>query len=119
MRLIILESPFRGRDQAEQELFRRYRQHCIRDAIERGESPYASHAIIPGALDDAIPEERQRGIEAGYAWWDAAEAIVFYLDHGMSTGMQYALDRAIEGRYNIEERHLVDYNRPCTVRRVI
>jgi hypothetical protein len=67
---------------------------CIRDSIDRGESPYASHRIIPGALDDSVPEERDKGIRAGYAWWKHAAAIVFYVDHGMSEGMHKALQRA-------------------------
>jgi hypothetical protein len=65
MRCIILESPFRGKDFNQALLYREYADACIRDSIERGESPYASHRIIPGALDDSIPAERDKGIRAG------------------------------------------------------
>lgn len=57
----------------------------------RGESPYASHGLISGALDEAT--ERQRGIEAGYAWWRVADKVVFYTDLGWSRGMAAAMDR--------------------------
>jgi hypothetical protein len=72
----------------------------------RGESPYASHGLLPGALDEDKAEERQLGIQAGYAWWSAASLIVFYTDYGWSTGMEAAADRAIvmEKGMNTEER---------------
>jgi hypothetical protein len=59
----------------------------------RGESPYASHGLLPGALDERKADERQLGIGAGYAWWSAADLILFYVDYGWSAGMQLAADR--------------------------
>jgi hypothetical protein len=108
MRLVILESPFRGKDRWQYYFFRRYAQECIRDSIERGESPYASHRIIPGALDDSVPEERDKGIRAGYAWWKHAAAIVFYVDNGMSEGMHKALQRAKTMQLVVEMRKIND-----------
>jgi hypothetical protein len=110
MRLVIIESPFRGRDEAQALLFREYADRCIRDSIERGESPYASHRIIPGALDDSIPAERDKGIRAGYAWWKHAAAIVFYVDNGMSEGMHKALQRAKTMQLLVEMRKLNAHN---------
>jgi hypothetical protein len=71
-----------------------------------GESPYASHGLLPGALDEDKAEERQLGIEAGYAWWDAVELIVFYTDYGWSSGMIYALERCQDLNKPYEERCL-------------
>lgn len=82
--LVILESPYAGN----RALNDSYLMLCIRDSLSRGESPYASHKMIPGALDDALPEERTRGIQAGYAWHQAASRIVFYADLGFSRGMR-------------------------------
>jgi hypothetical protein len=102
MRLIIIESPYAGdRDRNEA-----YLRQCIRDSLNRGESPYASHAIIPGALDDSIPEERDKGIRAGYAWWKAADLIAFYVDYGMSPGMHKALQRAKTMQLRTEMRKI-------------
>lgn len=106
MRLVIIESPFRGKDFNKSLLYREYLDACIRDSIERGESPYASHRIIPGALDDSIPAERDKGIRAGYAWWKHAAAIVFYVDHGISEGMHKALQRAKTMQLTVEVRKL-------------
>lgn len=91
VRRVIIESPYAG----DVERNKRYLQACIRDCLARGETPYASHQILTDALDDADPEQRVRGIEAGYGWWDAAEAVVFYVDLGLSDGMRRALGRAV------------------------
>jgi hypothetical protein len=66
--------------------------------------------LWPGILDDARPEERALGIEAGLAWGIAAEATVVYCDRGISQGMLQGINRAsVEGR-PIERRWL--YVRP-------
>jgi hypothetical protein len=84
---VIVESPYSGDVPRNMEYLRK----CLRDCIMRGESPYASHGLISGALDEAT--ERQRGIEAGYAWWRVADKVVFYTDLGWSRGMAAAMDR--------------------------
>ena len=58
---------------------KQYLESCLRDCLVRfGESPFASHKMYTDALDDQIPHERSRGIEAGLAWKHAAELTVFY-----------------------------------------
>lgn len=85
MRRVIIESPYAG--DVERNL--RYLRACLRDSLLRGEAPFASHAIYtqPGVLDDHDPEQRRMGIEAGFAWWIGAAAVVFYTDLGWSRGM--------------------------------
>ena len=117
MKLIIIESPFKG----DRTRNNRYLRACIRDCLSRGESPYASHRMLTDALDDDIPEERMLGIEAGLAWRNtvkpvfrndgiviAYESVVhaFYVDLGDSTGMMYAKKRYVEERIPYEERSL-------------
>ena len=111
---VILESPFRGRNAAEQAMFIAYLELCIRDSVARGEAPFASHGLYPGALDDAVHAERHTGIECGYTWWDAAECVVFYVDFGYSPGMREARARALRDRRECEERTL--YERAVCVR---
>lgn len=97
MRRVILESPYAG----DVERNVAYARECLRDSLLRGEAPIASHLLYtqPGVLDDQIPEERQMGIDAGLAWGVEAEATVVYVDHGISRGMQYGIERAHrEGR---------------------
>jgi hypothetical protein len=70
-----------------------YLDLCIRDSIDRGEAPFASHKMYPGPLDDKIAEDRKAGMEAGYAWWEFAKLIAFYCDFGMSPGMEEAWEK--------------------------
>jgi hypothetical protein len=93
MKRVIIESPYRGANQAERLRNASYLKRCIRDCIMHNESPYASHGLLPGALDEDKAQERLLGIQAGYEWWFAAEAIIFYVDYGWSTGMTIALLR--------------------------
>lgn len=64
------------------------------DCLLRGEAPIASHLLYtqPGVLDDDVPNERALGIAAGLAWAKVADARVFYMDLGMSRGMQASVD---------------------------
>lgn len=83
-----------------------YLKAAIRDCILKGEAPFASHMMYPGALNDDDPAERKLGINAGFAWWNAAELIVFYVDLGWSTGMRAALDRVKSLGKPYEERFI-------------
>lgn len=104
MRRIIIESPYAGDIEANTT----YARMCMRDALERGDAPIASHLLYtqPGILDEFNPEERAWGIEAGFAWWDAAEKVVFYVDRGWSKGMYAAWAKASKEHKPIEMRLL-------------
>lgn len=93
MKLVVVESPYAG--DVEGNLA--YVRACMADCLRRGEAPYASHALYtqPGVLDDLVPAERKLGIDAGFAWRACTEAIVFYVDRGVSPGMKAALDKAL------------------------
>lgn len=112
MRLAIIESPFRADTEAEHERNLIYLDLCLRDSILRGESPYASHKLLPGALDEETPSERDLGIRCGYAWWRAASVVAFYTDLGWSPGMMNAYKRARTQNIKIETRSLLDAHNP-------
>lgn len=79
---------------------------CMMHCFE-GESPYASHLLYtqPNVLDDSIPEERNLGIEAGFAWKHQAGVLtVFYTDCGWSQGMMRAQTYCIENNLPYEIR---------------
>lgn len=90
--LVILESPFGGNP----ETFVPYARRCIKDCLERGEAPIASHLLYtqPGILRDNVADERALGIESGLAWYRVAERCVVYMDHGISRGMLQGISRA-------------------------
>lgn len=104
MRLVIIESPYAG-DIPRNTL---YAKAAVRDSIFRGEAPFASHLIYPGALNEAIAEERSLGIKCGLEWWRCVSAVCFYIDLGWSPGMQTAYKLARTERIKIEERSLAD-----------
>lgn len=91
MKMVIVESPFRATAERSQELHLIYLNHCIADSIERGEAPYASHAIMPLVLNDDDPADRLRGIMAGWRWGDHADLVAVYRDLGISEGMKLSI----------------------------
>lgn len=104
MRLVIIESPFAG--DVERNIA--YARRCVRDSLARGEAPIASHLLYtqPGILDDTVPEERRRGIDAGLAWRHVAHASVVYTDWGVSEGMRYGIEAAREAGVPVEYRSI-------------
>ena len=104
MRLVIVESPYAGDVERNLE----YGRACLADCLARGESPIASHLLYtqPGVLDDANPEERKKGIEAGFAWRRVADCTVFYTDLGRSDGMIEAVRHCILSSLEYECRTL-------------
>ena len=91
---VILESPFAG--EIERNIL--YARRCIRHSLSLNEAPIASHLLYtqPGILDDNDPEQRRMGIDAGHAWLGVAQLVAFYVDYGMSPGMELAALRVKE-----------------------
>jgi len=87
---VIIESPLAG--DVERNLA--YARACLRDSLDRGEAPYASHLLYPQVYNDSDPDQRLRGIEAGLQWGAIAHATVVYTDLGISSGMEMGIERA-------------------------
>lgn len=102
MRLVIIESPYAGHVTANVA----YAKRCLLDCLARGEAPIASHLLFTQSqlLDDRKPEDRQLGMEAGWAWMRVADALVVYTDNGVSSGMQRGILRASEYGLMVEHR---------------
>jgi len=104
MRRVIIESPYAG------EIDRNvaYARRCVRDSLERGEAPIASHLLYtqPGILNDGDPLEREWGINAGLAWRQNAEASVVYTDLGITPGMGYGIKAAEDAGVPVEYRQI-------------
>lgn len=101
---VVVESPYSG----DVQLNLRYLRACLRDCFERGELPFASHALYtqPGVLNDEDPQERELGIQAGFAWAALAEKRVIYQDLGVSSGMVEGMNHAREIKQPVEFRVL-------------
>lgn len=111
MRRVVLESPFAGRGTGlagETAKNVDYARACLRDCLNRGEAPIASHLLYtqPGVLNDDDPAERKWGIEAGLEWGSLAEASVVYVDRGISKGMKFGVARARKEGRIVEYRSL-------------
>lgn len=102
MRRVIIESPYAGNVHQNME----YLKRCIKDCLLRGEAPFASHLMYTQVLDDTIPRERADGINAGFAWRDAADATVVYKDLGISEGMKKGIEDAEKKGRPVEYRSL-------------
>jgi len=110
MRRVVIESPFAASDPEKRQENVDYARACMSDALRRGEAPLASHLLYtqPGILDDTIPEERKKGMDAGFAWMSVAEAVVVYIDLGTSPGMEREIEAAKRFRIPVEFRSLED-----------
>ena len=93
---VILESPLAAPTLGERECNKIYARACMRDALLRGEAPFASHLLYdqPGILDDTNPQERELGMAAGFVWGRYADHVVVYTDLGISQGMQRGIEMA-------------------------
>lgn len=101
---VIIESPYAG----DIETNERYARACMKDCLQRGEAPFASHLLYTqeGVLDDTIPEERSLGIDAGLVWGACADKTVVYTNLGTSKGMEYGIANAKRAGREIEYRRL-------------
>lgn len=97
-KICIVESPYAAR--AHDGVFytvednKAYLQKAIRHAIAAGYAPFASHQMYTDALDDSIPAERALGMSMLEPYLKIASVIRFYVDRGLSSGMQHAMDLA-------------------------
>lgn len=119
MRRIVIESPFAAKTPALIEARVAYARRCVRDALKRGDAPIASHLLFtqPDILKDEIPAERSLGMRAGFAWTAVAEAVVVYVDHGISAGMKAGIAQAKKHHIPVEYRSLPahDVTSPLTL----
>jgi hypothetical protein len=101
---VVVESPYAGDTEGNL----RYLRAAMADCLSRGEAPFASHALYtqPGVLRDEVPEEREKGIAAGFAWGEFAKKRVVYLDLGWSRGMQAGVREAERLGQAVEYRTL-------------
>ena len=106
-KLVIIESPYAG--DVEKNI--KYARLCMKDSIDRGEYPFASHLLYTqeSILDDDDPVERKLGIVAGFAFAKLCSKTVIYADLGISNGMMLGIEDAIRNKRIIEVRYLKNF----------
>jgi len=109
MRRVVVESPYSAPTPEGIARHVEYARACLRDCIQRGEAPIASHLLLtqPGVLDDADPVQRHAGMMAGWAWIEHADAVVVYIDLGISDGMMDGIGHATLAGARIEYRSVI------------
>ena len=110
IKFVDVETPYMGKTEDESRRNILYARACVRDCLLRDEIPFASHLFFtqPGILDDNVPKEREKGIRAGKSIIESLPRIitVVYENLGISTGMQYGINRAKENGRTVEFRSL-------------
>lgn len=103
-----------------------YVRAAMADCFARGEVPLASHALYtqPGVLDDSKPEERKKGMEAGFALRTCLGALAgadvegggslpvivqtaCYEDYGITPGMAAGLNRSVDDNVPVVFRRIL------------
>jgi hypothetical protein len=100
--IVIIESPFSG----EVERNKKYAQRAMLDSLLQGEAPYVSHLLYTQCLEDTISEERELGMNAGWAFIERSDFTAVYDDYGISKGMQGGIDIALKLNKKIVYRQI-------------
>lgn len=106
----IIESPYRG----DLIVNIQYARRALRDSIQRGEVPFASHLLYTQALCDDVPAERALGmslgsdllrvIAAGIKAGTGTARCAVYDDLGVSDGMKLGIEAAAKLGLPVEFR---------------
>lgn len=109
---VYIESPYAANQHGTLEENIKYAKYCMKDCLERGEYPLASHLLYPGVLDDDIKDDRKLGMMAGRAWARQAQRIAVYTDLTITVGMEWGIRWAEESGIPLEYRSLEDEENP-------
>jgi len=105
-----IESPFKARGPRVAAVNLHYAKEAVRDSLERGEAPFASHLLYPqcrGARPDDEPADaRGKGLSAGLAWYCEADLCAVYADHGVTPGMRMGIAAAVTEGLPVDVRFL-------------
>lgn len=114
MRRVILEAPYRASTRGGLRRHLTYARDALRDSLARGEAPLWSPALyaLSRALHDNVAQERDLGMQAGWAWLAGAHAVVYYDDLGINPGMQAGIDRGRAAGLPVERRSMPKWRRP-------
>ena len=94
MKLIYVASPYAGDVERNVE----YAKQACRTVMESGHAFFAPHLLYPAILDDAVPAERQQGLDMGLTMLERCDelwAFGPYISAGMRAEMAAAADLGI------------------------
>lgn len=105
MKRVLIESPYSGNIGQN----KAYAWDCVKDSLNRGEAPFASHLFYTEVLNDFLLPERLLGMEAGFIWGQQAQLVAVYTDLGISSGMEHGIARAQAQDIPVEHRSLTKW----------
>lgn len=91
-KLIYICSPYRG--EVERNL--QYARELTRVALDNGYVPITLHLYLTQAVNDEVPEEREKGMEAGKELLKHCKYILIGSKYGLSEGMLEEIRLALE-----------------------
>ena len=101
MKLIYVASPYAGDVERNVE----YAKQACRTVMESGHAFFAPHLLYPAVLNDAVPEERQAGIEMGLALLHRCDEL-WAFGSVVSRGMQAEIAEAERLRIPVRRMEL-------------
>lgn len=109
-RVIQVESPYSTSNGKSIEENLEYARKAMWSILVMGDTPYASHLLYtqPGVLNDAIPEERELGIQAGLEMYrqKKSDACAIFVENGITLGMLHGIKVALENEIPVEFRSI-------------
>lgn len=108
-RAVVLESPYASDTPVGLTRNILYAKRAMRDSLNRGEAPFASHLLytIESILDEELPADRAKGLDCCHAWIRKSNGLVVYQDLGISPGMEQAIALARRLGLTIEYRNIL------------
>lgn len=103
---VLVESPYNSPTAQGLVENRNYLIRAMRDCMDRGETPFASHLLYTQILNDRDKNARVLGLALAKPWYYVVDKAVFYMDKGLSPGMEHGLKICKRIGLTIEERYL-------------
>lgn len=97
---VSIESPYAATSLEQRIRYINYAHRAFWHSIARDEAPFISHLFYTGLLDDNIKTARELGLSISDQWRKSAHLLAFYVDFGISPGMQRAKDLAAKHGLN-------------------
>lgn len=99
---VCIESPYAGDTVRNLE----YARACLTYCLDQGVAPFASHLLYPQVYDDSSEHHREIGLQAANRIGRQCDEVWVFTDHGISSGMQRAIDEATEANQPVHYRRL-------------
>ncbi len=113
MLTVVIESPYAADTAAGIARNVRYLRACMAYCLAQDAAPYASHALYtqPGVLNDKLPEERKKGMRAGFAIAGKMDERWVFTDLGITDGMLRGEEAAKKKNQPIRRLSIPEWDR--------